>query len=143
EWIPFRDEYLAEMIRGEGRGDGPTDTCWKCQRDVPPLYRCVSGCFMNGLVCEECCLLDHLQRPLDIVEKWNGSYFERILLQEIGVSVQLGHTGDSRCPSPRIIKNFTVIHTNGIHRITALFCNCVNRSSAGEWRQQLHRRRWF
>ncbi|KAJ3818118.1 hypothetical protein F5880DRAFT_1511225, partial [Lentinula raphanica] len=143
EWIPFRDEYLAEMIRGEGRGDGPKDSCWKCQSDNSPLYRCVSGCLTNGLVCAECCLLDHLQRPLDIIEKWNGSYFERIPLQQMGLSVQLGHSCDSICPAPRIVKNFTVIHTNGIHQVTALFCNCVNRYAAGEWRQQLHRRRWF
>ncbi|KAJ3716228.1 hypothetical protein C8R42DRAFT_589224, partial [Lentinula raphanica] len=100
-------------------------------------------CLTNGLVCAECCLLDHLQRPLDIIEKWNGSYFERIPLQQMGLSVQLGHSCDSICPAPRIVKNFTVIHTNGIHQVTALFCNCVNRYAAGEWRQQLHRRRWF
>ncbi|KAJ3816515.1 hypothetical protein F5880DRAFT_1494202, partial [Lentinula raphanica] len=64
-------------------------------------------------------------------------------LQQLGVSVHFGHAFESICPSPRIIKEFTVIHTNGIHRVTGVFCNCINRSVAGEWRQQLLRRRWF
>ncbi|KAJ3725420.1 hypothetical protein C8R42DRAFT_718938 [Lentinula raphanica] len=77
------------------------------------------------------------------VSKWNGRYFERVWLQQLGISVHFGHAYESICPNPRIVKEFTVIHTNGIHRITAVFCNCENVNVAGEWRQQLLRRRWF
>ncbi|KAJ3817611.1 hypothetical protein F5880DRAFT_1492633, partial [Lentinula raphanica] len=143
EWVPFQSEYLAELIRDKGRGDSPLEQCWKCGGDEVPLYRCVSGCFSSGLVCEECCRLEHLDRPLDLIEKWNGQYFERVWLQQLGISVHFGHAFESICPLPRIIKDFTVIHTNGIHCVTGVFCNCMNRSIAGEWRQQLLRRRWF
>lgn len=36
-----------------------------------------------------------------------------------------------------------MIHTNGIHNIVLAYCDCPGRRAAGEWRQQLLRRRWF
>ncbi|KAJ3817326.1 hypothetical protein F5880DRAFT_1493129, partial [Lentinula raphanica] len=39
--------------------------------------------------------------------------------------------------------DFTVIHTNGIHMLDLSYCNCPNRVLAGDWHQQILRRRWF
>ncbi|KAJ3964320.1 hypothetical protein EV361DRAFT_70089 [Lentinula raphanica] len=142
EWVSYQNEYLAELLREEGRGDSPLEKCWKCGEETP-LYRCISGCFSSGLVCEECCRLEHLDRPLDLIEKWNGQFFDRVWLSQLGISVHFGHAFECICPHPRIVKEFTVIHTNGIHRVTGVFCNCMNKPIAGEWRQQLLRRRWF
>ncbi|KAJ3833633.1 hypothetical protein F5878DRAFT_665489 [Lentinula raphanica] len=145
EWRKFTDDYLAEFIRNEGRGNGNVDTCFHCRRnslDCLPLFRCME-CFPEDLVCENCCRRMHEFRPLDVVEKWNGKFFERISLKTIGVFVQLGHNARTACPNPRVVENFTVIHVNGIHTVRLHYCCCPNELVAGERWQQLLRRRWF
>ncbi|KAJ3817807.1 hypothetical protein F5880DRAFT_1617949 [Lentinula raphanica] len=145
EWRAHADSYLAEMIRNEGRGDGDLELCFRCRvkgHDREPLFRCME-CFSGDLVCEECCRETHKDRPLDIIERWNGDFFEKIALRDIGVSIQLGHASNETCFNPRTVQDFTVIHTNGIHTIRLSYCNCPNRATAGEWYQQLLRRQWF
>ncbi|KAJ3730319.1 hypothetical protein C8R42DRAFT_693124 [Lentinula raphanica] len=142
EWKAVADDYLAEMIRNEGRGDGNLETCFRCQKsskERTPLFRCMD-CFPEDLVCESCCRELHEFCPLDVVEKWNGNFFERISLKAIGVSVQLGHKARSMCPNPKIVENFTVIHVNGIHTVRLQYCGCPNQLLAGDWWQQLLRR---
>ncbi|KAK7461259.1 hypothetical protein VKT23_008434 [Stygiomarasmius scandens] len=142
-WTPYRDEYLAELIRAEGRNDVDLTACCMCQAsDEEPLYRCLD-CVYPDLMCRECCRSIHADRPLDIIEQWNGVFFRRVSLQSLGVVVQLGHRRGETCPNPRTISKFTVLHVNGIHNATLAFCNCPGRHQAGEWRQQLMRRRWY
>lgn len=76
-------------------------------------------------------------------QKWNGSFFERIRLRDLGIFIQLGHRALEHCGNPRFIDGFTVIHTNGIHSVVLAYCDCASRRAAGEWRQQLLRRCWF
>lgn len=57
--------------------------------------------------------------------------------------MQLGHRPNERCFNPRFIEGFTVIHTNGVHSVVLAYCDCPGHHAAGEWRQQLMRRRWF
>ncbi|KAJ3717891.1 hypothetical protein C8R42DRAFT_644500 [Lentinula raphanica] len=132
EWRAHADDYLAEMIRNESRGDSDVETCCVCQREGEehtPLFRCME-CFAEDLVCEECCKSKHEDKPLDIVERWNGKFFERISLRDIGVTIQLGHQLGQLCINPRVVRDFTVIHTNGIHTVDLSYCNCPNRASA-------------
>ncbi|KAJ3709697.1 hypothetical protein C8R42DRAFT_598178 [Lentinula raphanica] len=143
EWRAHADEYLAEMIRIEGRGERDVERCGLCEREgKEPLFRCME-CFSEDLLCEECCREKHVDKPLDAVEKWNGRFFEKIELRDIGIMVQVGHRAGERCVNPKVIRDFTVIHTNGIHTVHLMFCNCPNRALAGEWHQQLLRHRWF
>ncbi|KAJ3828270.1 hypothetical protein F5880DRAFT_1472908, partial [Lentinula raphanica] len=105
EWRAHADGYLAEMIRNEGRGDSDTRTCCMCKREgneYTPLFRCME-CFIEDLVCEECCRSKHEDRPLDVYKKWNGNFFERVALRKIGVTVQLGHRAGESCMNPRIV----------------------------------------
>ncbi|KAJ3817509.1 hypothetical protein F5880DRAFT_1626284 [Lentinula raphanica] len=139
------DEYLAELIRNEGRGDSDVELCYLCKqegKEHEALFRCTE-CFSEDLVCENCCREKHMDRPLDVVEKWNGNFFEKISLRNIGIAVQLGHRAGETCINPRIVHDFTVIHTNGIHTVQLMYCNCPSRALAGEWHQQLLRCRWF
>ncbi|KAJ3833604.1 hypothetical protein F5878DRAFT_645810 [Lentinula raphanica] len=145
EWRAHADEYLGEMIRNEGRGDCDLEICYLCKQKGKkhvPLFRCME-CFSEDLVCEACCKLKHEDRPLDVVEKWNGKFFEKVALRDIGVTVQLGHRAGETCFNLKIVHDFTVIHTNGVHTVDLSYCNCPNRTVAGEWNQQLLRRRWF
>ncbi|KAK7435289.1 hypothetical protein VKT23_019734 [Stygiomarasmius scandens] len=149
EWTPYRDEYLSELLRLEGRGDVSRDRCPLCRHECDddddeeaPVYRCMD-CFGQDLICRSCCILRHQWNPLHIIEKWNGFFFDQVSLRELGLIVYLGpHKPGDICNQPRIINYFTVIHVNGLHDIRVAYCNC-DKFRAGEWRQQLLRRCWF
>jgi hypothetical protein len=45
------------------------------------------------------------------------------------VVVYLGHHGD-RCPTPREFRrNFTIVHTTGVHTVNVSFCGCSSTDS--------------
>lgn len=70
-WIPFRDEYLDEMLRLEGRGDPRLhNVCCVCRVvSVVPEYRCAEQeCSGGGLMCKSCVLSAHKLLPLHWVE---------------------------------------------------------------------------
>lgn len=74
------------------------------------------------------------------LQKWNEQFFERETLQNLGLSVQLAHAPHSYCPrSEPGHKNFVIIHTNGIHKVTVNYCRCNEVSH----RQQLMRFGWY
>lgn len=101
------------------------DKC-KCGNS-PAVYRCTE-CFQSEPSCSACMLRSHCWLPFHHVEKWNGSYFDKTTLDELGHTLFLGHNGH-RCPNsdPKSRgRPFVVVHTNGIHRIHAQFCHCLN-----------------
>jgi hypothetical protein len=78
-----RDEYLDEFVRSEGRGNFTQEHCPSCKRAGSsnlfqgiinpepelgiPTIRC-KDCFGGELVCEGCCVRDHLHNPLHMIE---------------------------------------------------------------------------
>jgi hypothetical protein len=64
-------------------------------------------------------------------------------LKSLGLVLRFGHKQQEICLNPHTIKTFTVIHTNGLHDVVAQFCSCVQKSTAGKYRQQLLRRRLY
>ncbi|THU80041.1 hypothetical protein K435DRAFT_874797 [Dendrothele bispora CBS 962.96] len=86
EWIPYRDEYLAELLRLEGRGDVEKDECPWCGQPSEdedgehiPFYRCVH-CFGEDLMCKACCVKRHEANPLHVIEVRNISIFRICLI---------------------------------------------------------------
>ncbi|THU87804.1 hypothetical protein K435DRAFT_866944 [Dendrothele bispora CBS 962.96] len=147
QWTPYRDEYLSELIRNEGRGEAEKMRCFDCGSGPhdgcdEPSYRCLE-CIYPELLCKLCCVRRHEDMPLHWIEKWNGSFFTTVTLKELGVVVQLGHPRGEQCPHPHIIKSFIAIHVNSMRDIYIKFCDCAQRTRAGEYRQQLLRRRWY
>ncbi|KAF7795561.1 hypothetical protein EIP86_006723 [Pleurotus ostreatoroseus] len=75
-----------------------------------------------------------------ISSKWNGSYFEKVTLQSMGLSIQLGHKPGEKCPNPTPARSkLVVLHTNGIHPTSISYCGCDRAVIAGNVRQQLLR----
>ncbi|KAL0565660.1 hypothetical protein V5O48_016361 [Marasmius crinis-equi] len=104
--------------------------------DRTPRYRC-KDCFMGDMVCKKCCARRHWDNPFHRVEKWNGQMFEQKALADIGVTIMLNHFS-GYCPKPRpSYQHLLVFHTNGIHRVNILFCDCEKRTD--EWRQLMRR----
>jgi CxC2 like cysteine cluster associated with KDZ transposases len=56
---------------------------------------------------------------------WNGKFFQRSTLRDLGLRVQLGHAFGHSCPT-RLAANatFRVIHSNGIHHVAVDQCRC-------------------
>lgn len=63
----FREEYLAEMLRLEGRGDaGSQPGCMSCT-STDGAYRC-EDCMGMLLECSSCCLKRHKVLPLHVIQ---------------------------------------------------------------------------
>ena len=59
----------------------------------------------------------------------------------MGLRVQVGHP-NSTCVSPQPgHKDFTILHTNGLHHVAVDFCGCDQQKISN--RQQLIRSEWF
>ncbi|KAJ6506688.1 hypothetical protein C8R45DRAFT_816824 [Mycena sanguinolenta] len=141
-WMDCRDEYLQEMLRLEGRGEKIFhEKCALCDEDTP-LFRCSNqGCHGLQMFCAACTVTKHSSLPTHWVEKWNGEYFERHSLYDLGLVVQLGHPAGYSCPTARAAhKDFVVIDVTGIHTVRVQFCECDARV---KHRQQLMRVRWW
>jgi hypothetical protein len=71
---------------------------------------------------------------------WNGLFFQRSSLQNLGLRVQLGHAPGRHCPTKENgHKNFVVIDSNGIHSVNVDYCRCA----AVPHRSQLLRIGWY
>jgi hypothetical protein len=72
---------------------------------------------------------------------WNGEYFDRLSLYDLGLVVQLGHPHGYSCPTSQPAhKDFVVIDLTGIQHVRVNFCECDSRITH---RQQLMRVRWW
>lgn len=166
EWSSgYRDQFLQEFIRLEGRGDARDVTsCPSCSSDDAasdeegPVYRC-EDCAGFLTECRACCVKRHQRLPFHIIkvcrkaffmldslltvyaQKWNGHFYAKVTLREMGLRYQLGHL-DLHCekPSPSC-KDFTIMDTNGIHFVAVDFCDCTVEKISR--RQQLLRENWY
>ena len=74
----------------------------------------------------------------------NGRFWERIERKaDIGIAVQLVHEAGDKCLFPRTHNDFSVMHTNGIHRMTMNFCQCRMGEHLDAYTQLLRARLWL
>ncbi|KAG1812886.1 uncharacterized protein BJ212DRAFT_1448064 [Suillus subaureus] len=135
-WLSNHNEYLAEMLRMDGRGDFTSDTCCKCT-SAPTLFHC-NDCRNMQLYCRDCTVCNHLQSPTHCIKKWTGSFFMATSLKKLSLRIQLGHMIGKTCilPCKSFNDNFLLINTNGIHKIAIDFCAC--ETSQTHTKQLLH-----
>ncbi|KJA17059.1 hypothetical protein HYPSUDRAFT_70954 [Hypholoma sublateritium FD-334 SS-4] len=78
------------------------------------------------MYCQACILSRHKFLSYHRIAQWNGSFFDRVTLKELGLKIQLGHPAGDECRSPKQVFNddFTVIHSNGIHSVSLQYCDC-------------------
>lgn len=156
QWTRHRDAFLNELLRLEGLHEG-SGLCRRCPegKNVAANLRC-NDCTGGELVCADCCVGIHKSNPfhrikvcvrfyitkrvLNVIQKWNGSFYEQVSLAELGLVIQLGHLPHKTCPNPEHApRNFVVIHTNGFHSVRLRYCQCNDASQAGNHVQQLLR----
>lgn len=157
-WAEHRDEYLDEMLRLEGRGyPAIYSNCGRCGR-ADPTYRCAQQmCHGPSLFCQQCIVDKHAALPTHWIEvsaeiiiivfqlnheqEWNGAFFKRRSLKDLGLVVHLGHPVGTACGTPvKANVDFVVIDVSGIHNVALTFCECDSRI---ERRQQLMRVAWW
>ncbi|KAI0743720.1 hypothetical protein C8Q80DRAFT_1122131 [Daedaleopsis nitida] len=101
DWLPLRQEFVDETIRFEGCGDADVGGNAHLARWTPTLHF----------------------TAVTIAGFYNGVYFKRTSLRDIGLIVQLGH-GGSTCPN-RTPPHCLVVYTpEGIHQVSVRFCEC-------------------
>ncbi|KAJ7315117.1 hypothetical protein DFH08DRAFT_715859 [Mycena albidolilacea] len=133
----FRDRFLDELLRLEGRGDHRHQTrCGNCDvvaAEAP--YRC-KDCFSDALFCKACLVRMHRDNPLHRVEVWiDARFFETVTLKSLGLRIQLGHGRYGTCPGTLAKRaaaadarvpwdEFCIVDSNGVHEVGLDFCTC-------------------
>ncbi|KIY60852.1 hypothetical protein CYLTODRAFT_363638 [Cylindrobasidium torrendii FP15055 ss-10] len=105
------------------------------------LFRCIScGVFLE---CRSCCLQRHLYTPLHTIKKWTSrqGFFSDVSLGELGLVYQMGHQGMG-CHAATDSTTVTVMHSNGIHRVSIQWCECDRGEGDTCWRQAM-RMGWY
>ncbi|KJA22732.1 hypothetical protein HYPSUDRAFT_202044 [Hypholoma sublateritium FD-334 SS-4] len=65
-----------------------------------------------------CLIRRHKLNPFHTVERWDGSYFTKTTLKEVGLVIHLNHSG-MRCPMPAACdERLRVVHTTGVHEVS-------------------------
>ncbi|KAJ6475387.1 hypothetical protein C8R45DRAFT_1102680 [Mycena sanguinolenta] len=124
-WASHQDEYLDEMLRLEGRGyPAIYSKCGGCG-EADPRYRCtLQACYGPGLFCKSCIVARHAVLPTHWIQEWNGIFFVRRALKDLGLVIQLSHPPGFGCPSPLSAHtHYVVIDVTGIHHVKVNFCH--------------------
>ncbi|KAJ3527182.1 hypothetical protein NM688_g8162 [Phlebia brevispora] len=138
-FLPYRDEYLDDMLFCEGRGlYMHSKTCPRPCCSNQAEVRC-KDCFGRELLCGGCMVTEHTRHPLHRVESWTGTQFVRNTLTALGLRLQLGHRLGEPCQNHSEARELMVIDVNGIHELKVAFCGC---RPVEEYRQLLQLRWW-
>ncbi|KAF7294445.1 CxC2 domain-containing protein [Mycena kentingensis (nom. inval.)] len=131
QWRAMKSMFLDELLRHEGLGDA-----W----DAPACSFCHVE--LGHSQCHHCVKRAHQLLPFHHLDEWNGRFWVKTSLCELGLVVQLGH-GGFPCPFPDVfVRNMTVIDAPLIHTIRLRYCAC-NRSHNISDIQQLLRYGWY
>ncbi|KAH7924727.1 hypothetical protein BV22DRAFT_1129623 [Leucogyrophana mollusca] len=135
DWLPYRDVYLDELLRHDGRGSTCMDVaCPDCNNAVG-IFRCLD-CANSQRYCMTCIRERHCFLPFHCLEKWTGKFFIGVPLQDVGLIINLGHDG-ARCASPgEVVNDFIVVDISGVRRVSIKFCECLG--AAHQCIQLLH-----
>ena len=82
-------------------------------------------------MCSTCICDAHRYHPLHWIEEWNGNFFERRDLSELGLIIHLGHRGTPcpQRPSRDASVKFCIVDLNGVHECRVHYCYCVDALS--------------
>ncbi|KAK7026742.1 hypothetical protein VNI00_015515 [Paramarasmius palmivorus] len=143
DWRPMARQFLAEMMVLEGRPEEQREICWSCKASCDTPYRC-RDCLDPHLRCKSCIVSHHKDRPFDRVERWNGKFFERTSLRDLGLVIQLGHEDGSACTLRDMARSgFVVVDVDSVQEVSIAYCACRSEGVVGQKWQQLMRRELY
>ncbi|EEB93806.1 hypothetical protein MPER_07494, partial [Moniliophthora perniciosa FA553] len=142
-WKSEFRQFLRELMDLEGRGKQDPKRCTRCGETGKDQLRC-RVCFEDGLLCSDCMVGNHRARPFDVVERWNGFYFEKTTLQVLGLVLQVGKCPTGDCKQPRRSKSgFVVVDIDSIQEVSLNYCGCRPTDVSGTSWEQLMRSRLY
>ncbi|KAF8190233.1 hypothetical protein K438DRAFT_1592210, partial [Mycena galopus ATCC 62051] len=108
-------------------------------------------CYGDELLCGDCIVGSHARSPLHRIKLMTDLVvrFEAMSLKSLGLHVQRGHQPTEICSElVPLHRDFTVLHTNGIHEVAVDVCDCdASLFAPGVWagtpEEQLQRAGWF
>jgi hypothetical protein len=125
----------------EGLGPHPTfPSCDTCGADGAS-YRCLD-CYSGGLSCKTCTIHQHAHHPFHTIQvtnhysvssvaeiflqQWNGEFFARKTLADLGMLYQLGHSAGGTCSHPSSSVDLTLFDITGVQTLRVRYCFCNN-----------------
>ncbi|KAJ7452336.1 hypothetical protein FB451DRAFT_1374174 [Mycena latifolia] len=116
------EAYIMQLLL-----QAPPTSCESCVNAVGE-FQC-SDCPSRKGQCAACIKRNHKMRPLHQIEHWNGRYFERTNLRQLGLQLQLGHGLGGDCPAPGEQTDLSVITRHGVQPLTIVYCACDHAQS--------------
>lgn len=133
---PFHEFIKDILIKAEA--DVLVGTACYCGAERLREYRC-TDCDLKTPVCKECLVAAHSNTYFHWAERWNGTFFEREDMSDLGLQIHLGHRGRA-CPMPlKCDQDLEVVDINGIHDAKVNYCGCRTEATSDheEFRQLL------
>ncbi|KZS99382.1 uncharacterized protein LAESUDRAFT_631402, partial [Laetiporus sulphureus 93-53] len=123
EWVPRREEWLAELLHYEGHCEFTAEYCPRCG-DHNAETRCLD-CDDLTLYCQACIVTMHKRSPFHQL-KVRSQTIPQSGTDKFGLCIQMGHPTGDRCPNPQRMwgDDFVVLDVSGIHQVGLDFCNC-------------------
>lgn len=90
-----RDAYLLQILAQ--KAPVIQHFCAGCSAVRGVNWKCTT-CLGEHRFCRTCMKNRHDHLPFHKIQRWNGRYFQRAELWEVGVQIHLGHCGDA-CPT--------------------------------------------
>jgi CxC2 like cysteine cluster associated with KDZ transposases len=101
QYVDRMDDLLEAMLTREAMPEGP-GTCRHCDKCVLAVWRC-RDCVLGTPMCRACMRHSHRENPFHLIEQWNGAYFRRAELWEVGTYLFVRHhTGEVVCETLRV-----------------------------------------
>jgi hypothetical protein len=95
QFVDRMDEFLEALLSREAMPEH-AGACHLCHESIA-VWRC-RECISPTLICRSCMRSSHRENPFHRIECWNGSYFRRAELSEVGVYLFIRHyTGVAVC----------------------------------------------
>ncbi|KAK7014754.1 hypothetical protein VNI00_019289 [Paramarasmius palmivorus] len=80
----------------------------------------------------------------DSEQRWNGNFFEKTCLRDLGLVVQLGHDDGSPCTLRDMARSgFVVVDVDSIQEVSIAYCACREEEVVGRKWEQLMRRELY
>ena len=123
DFVGERLPSIQNAILQRMADDGVHRPC-RCNNGDLSLFRC-QDCDTNKLSCAKCLVEAHRHNWFHWAEKWTGEFFEKTDMSTLGLTIPLGHAGDS-CPDALFssTEQVSVVDINGIHIRQILYCHC-------------------
>jgi hypothetical protein len=162
QWRRLRDDFGSELHRLDSLGEDYNNNrvCLSCLVAHEVIYQCIE-CLYGTVVCQECLVESHQRLPFHVVkvsladllvrhrqytnffgQVRRQGHWQQASLYDAGLRVNLGHPAGQICPRFKPgPSTFTIINSNGLHRVHLNFCHCPDRVLE-PWRQLIHLRWW-